>query len=285
MTVEIQILPSWDGLTLAEVLKELFHLGKKARHELRMAGNVLLNGVLIDFDKPLVSGGILTLPTQDKPIHATKAPLDVVFEDAHLLVVNKAAGVKTHPNAPSETDTLANHVQFYLNKTRGGTALPVHRLDQTTSGLILFAKHSLSLAALSYKLEMRQIKREYLAVLGGVLNGDCIINQPIGNDRHQSGKKRVSPNGQAAETHIHVLSADKTAGVTLVRCTLKTGRTHQIRVHTSSIHHPIVGDTLYGGSKRARRVLLHAERLHLTHPFTEEKMTFEVSPGRDWVYK
>ncbi len=282
--MDIQILPSWDGMTLASVLKDFFHLGKKARHELRMASNVLLNGVLADFDKPLAAGGILTFPLQDKPIYATKAPLDVVFEDAHLLVVNKAVGVKTHPNLPDETNTLANFVQFYLDETSGGTAFPVHRLDQTTSGLILFAKHSLCLAALSYKLEMRQIKRAYIAVLDGILNGDRIINRPIGKDRHHSGKKRVSPNGQAAETHIHVLKADKTCGVTLVRCTLKTGRTHQIRVHTSSIRHPIVGDTLYGGSKRARRVLLHAKNLQLIHPFTEEKMSFEAAPGRDWYY-
>ncbi|EMG27246.1 ribosomal large subunit pseudouridine synthase D [Listeria fleischmannii 1991] len=280
--MEIQILPTWDGLTLSQILKDLFHIGKKARHEMRMAREVLRDGQPIDFEKPLSSGDILTFSLHDNPITATKAPLDVRFEDQHLLIVNKPVGVKTHPNAPTETNTLANFVQFHLNQSKSGTAMPVHRLDQTTSGLILFAKHSLSLAALSDKLMKRQIKREYLAILDGVLEGDRTINQPIGNDRHHSGRKRVSPNGQSAETHIHVLEKDKVASVTLVRCKLTTGRTHQIRVHTSSIGHPIIGDTLYGGQERTKRVMLHAERLYLSHPFTEKNMTIEVAPGADW---
>ena len=170
-----------------------------------------------------------------------------VYQDQHLIVVNKPEGMKTHGNQPDEI-ALLNHVSAYV----GQTCYVVHRLDMETSGLVLFAKNPFILPILNRLLEKKE----------------------IGRDRHDRRKRVVdSKKGQYAETQVSRLKQfpNKTS---LVRCKLKTGRTHQIRVHLSHHKHPIVGDPLYNSRSKTSRLMLHAFRLSLTHPLTLEKLSF-----------
>ena len=193
-----------------------------------------------------------------------------VYQDQHLIIVNKPEGMKTHGNQPNEI-ALLNHVSAYV----GQTCYVVHRLDMETSGLVLFAKNPFILPILNRLLEKKEIAREYWALIEGrVESKELVFRDKIGRDRHDRRKRVVDPkNGQYAETHISRLKQfpNKTS---LVRCKLKTGRTHQIRVHLSHHKHSIIGDPLYNMTSNANKLMLHAFRLSFTHPLTLEQLNF-----------
>ena len=193
-----------------------------------------------------------------------------VYQDQHLIVVNKPEGIKTHGNQPDEI-ALLNHVSAHV----GQTCYVVHRLDMETSGLVLFAKNPFILPILNRLLEKKKIAREYWALVEGqVGNKELIFRDKIGRDRHDRRKRVVdSKSGQHAETQVSRLKQfpNKTS---LVRCKLKTGRTHQIRVHLSHHKHPILGDPLYNSKSKTNRLMLHAFRLSFTHPLTLEQLSF-----------
>jgi len=193
-----------------------------------------------------------------------------IYQDQHLIIVNKPEGMKTHGNQPGEI-ALLNHVSAYV----GQNCYVVHRLDMETSGLVLFAKNPFILPILNRLLEKKDIAREYWALVEGQVGSkELVFRDKIGRDRHDRRKRIVDEkNGQYAETHISRLKQfpNKT---TLVRCKLKTGRTHQIRVHLSHHKHPILGDPLYNSKSRTSRLMLHAFRLSFTHPLTLEKLSF-----------
>ena len=193
-----------------------------------------------------------------------------IYQDQHLIVVNKPEGMKTHGNQPDEI-ALLNHVSAYV----GQTCYVVHRLDMETSGLVLFAKNPFILPILNRLLEKKEIARKYWALVEGqVESKELIFRDKIGRDRHDRRKRVVdSKRGQYAETQVSRLKQfpNKTS---LVRCKLKTGRTHQIRVHLSHHNFPILGDPLYNSKSKASRLMLHAFRLSFTHPLTLEKLSF-----------
>jgi 23S rRNA pseudouridine1911/1915/1917 synthase len=240
-----------------------------------MERNILLNNETPNWTSPLAFGDRLQInvfqPEEPNVIPAFHE-VDVLYEDDHLLILNKPPGMDTHPNAPGQTDTLANAAAFHVQSE--GSSLNVrhiHRLDRDTSGAVLFAKTSFAGAILDKMLEERKVKRTYLAVADGKLkNRKGTIDRPIGRDRHHPVRRRVSKTGQAAITHYEVVSWLKKEQQTLIRCSLETGRTHQIRVHFSDIGHPLAGDKLYGGSGTYKRQALHAVKMELNHPFTEE---------------
>ena len=216
----------------------------------------------------------LTFDEEDYPskeiLWGTPDLVQEIYQDQHLIVVNKPEGMKTHGNQPDEI-ALLNHVSAYV----GQTCYVVHRLDMETSGLVLFAKNPFILPILNRLLEKKGIAREYWALVEGrVESKELIFRDKIGRDRHDRRKRVVDPkNGQHAETHISRLKQfpNKTS---LVRCKLKTGRTHQIRVHLSHHKHSIIGDPLYNTTSNANRLMLHAFRLSFTHPLTLEKLSF-----------
>ena len=193
-----------------------------------------------------------------------------VYQDQHLIIVNKPEGMKTHGNQPDEI-ALLNHVSAYVRQT----CYVVHRLDMETSGLVLFAKNPFILPILNRLLEKKKIARDYWALVEGqVGNKELIFRDKIGRDRHDRRKRVVDPkNGQHAETQVSRLKQFPNQ-TTLVRCKLKTGRTHQIRVHLSHHKHPILGDPLYNSSSKVSRLMLHAFRLSFTHPLTLEQLSF-----------
>jgi 23S rRNA pseudouridine1911/1915/1917 synthase len=205
--------------------------------------------------------------------------IDVLYEDEHLLIVNKEAGIDTHPNAPNQKGTLANGIAFYYQMN--GLQIRVrhiHRLDKDTSGAIIFAKHDLSHTLLDEALQLRKIKRTYYAIVEGKLDQQKgIIDKPIGRDRHHATRRRISPNGQHALTHYQVEQYFSHKELSIVSLQLETGRTHQIRVHLSSMNHPIIGDVLYGGKKGIiNRQALHAAKISLPHPITHDKIVVEA---------
>ena len=196
--------------------------------------------------------------------------MEELYQDEHLIIVNKPEGMKTHGNEPTEI-ALLNHVSAYV----GQTCYVVHRLDMETSGAILFAKNPFILPILNRLLEDKVIYRDYLALCQGQLKKtDWAITDKIGRDRHDR-RKRVIDNqkGQEALTQVHLL---KTIGKnSLVACRLQTGRTHQIRVHLAHHGHALIGDPLYSRVS-APRLMLHAQKLSLTHPLTLEKISVEA---------
>ncbi|AQQ52527.1 RluA family pseudouridine synthase [Planococcus lenghuensis] len=266
-----------EGLTVEQLLRDEWRLSKKQVHELRMAKGILdADETPIRWNEPLAAGTPVVIQLADTVSPHVPEPnpdVSIVFEDDHLLIACKPKGMPTHPNDPGQSGTLLNGVLGYVHAHGGTYAEHVHRLDQGTSGLVLFAKHPVVKNALDRMLEDRQITREYLAeVEGNIQKNGGTITAPIGRDRHHPTRRHISPSGQPAITHYSVTARRK--GTTELRLTLDTGRTHQIRVHLASIGHPITGDELYGGAAdSAGTYKLHAFRMTFIHPFTGKKLT------------
>ncbi|WP_404350354.1 RluA family pseudouridine synthase [Sutcliffiella horikoshii] len=265
------------SLPLQSYLKDVIGVPKGHLHELRMSKQVMVNGETPNWTKPLNEGDkvvVPILPEEISPI-ATAMDIKIIYETEHLLVVNKEAGMDTHPSSDQDFRSLSNGVAYYFkNNGISSKVRHVHRLDQDTSGAILFAKHAISGAILDRMLEERKVKRTYLALVEGIMSmSKGTLDKPIGKDRHHASRRRVSPNGQKAITHFKVVKTFQKEQLTLVELTLDTGRTHQIRVHMSSIGHPIYGDKLYGSKNKHHRHSLHAWKLTVPHPFKEENAT------------
>ncbi|WP_145335316.1 RluA family pseudouridine synthase [Paenibacillus xylanexedens] len=199
------------------------------------------------------------------------ADLDVLYEDDFCLVVHKPAGMKLHPDGGREEQviTLDHAVASYYEINGTQTSVRhVHRLDEDTTGPVLYAKNAFALAKLDEAMRLKAIDRQYVAITDGQVPSDLSkIDAPIGKDRHHKQRRRVSEGGQDAITHVDIVHVWERA--TLVRLKLETGRTHQIRVHLSYAGHPLVGDKLYGGrSDIIGRQALHGEVLSFNHPLT-----------------
>ncbi|MFV0557265.1 MAG: RluA family pseudouridine synthase [Enterococcus sp.] len=282
MKFTIQLPPTQKASTIRELLENEWLVPRKVRHFLRTRKDVSLNGEVAMFHQVATAGDTISLHLEEndysyQEVLPGNAPnIQVLFEDEHLIIVNKALGVKTHPNQPDENDTLLNDLTAYL-APKAQRPYVVHRLDKETSGAILFAKNPFVLPILGRLLEEKQIYRRYQAVISGDLAKDCTINQKIGRDRHDRRKRIVDPrNGQVAITHVEVARHAKKQSQ--VYCVLDTGRTHQIRVHLKSIGHPIIGDPLYGTTPN-KRLMLHAFEMYFIHPFTKEKMHVQALPS------
>jgi 23S rRNA pseudouridine1911/1915/1917 synthase len=216
-------------------------------------------------------------------------PLDVVFEDPVLLVINKPVGLVVHPGNGNPRGTLLNALLHWVPQVaelpRAGI---VHRLDKDTSGLLVVAKTLMSHTDLVRQLQARTVKREYLALVYGEVDRAGTVNAPLARDPHNRTKRTVHNLGKEAVTHYEVV--ERFPGLTLLRCKLETGRTHQIRVHMQHIGHPLVGEQVYSASRRSSRLklpfprqALHAERLGLIHPVTREFMQWECPLPPDFA--
>ena len=216
---------------------------------------------------------------------ASRRMPDVIYEDDNLLIINKKKGQKTHPNL-NETDTALNDCATYL----GSSPYIVHRLDMLTGGLLLVAKNPAVVPILNRELTTKTFHREYLAkvIHADKLKKNGTIDLPIGQDPDDQRKRMVNKTGLHAVTHYELLKkySDNTA---LVKLTLETGRTHQIRVHMAYIGHPLLGDPKYGTDKKGRvrgsfaiqGQALHSMSLELTHPVTGERMKFHAPMPED----
>lgn len=214
-------------------------------------------------------------------------PLTIVYEDAHIAVIDKPAGLVVHPSAGHESGTLVNGLLARLGELSGigGEARPgiVHRLDKDTSGLMMVAKNDAAHARLCGMLAAREIHKTYATVIQGAFAGsEGRIDAPIGRSPADRKKMAVTPGGKSAVTLWRLRQPLR--GASLLDVDIITGRTHQIRVHMASKGHPILGDVIYGsGAKSAPRLMLHARRLEFAHPATGETMAFEAEPPEGFV--
>ncbi|WP_411334514.1 RluA family pseudouridine synthase [Metabacillus indicus] len=268
----------WAGMSLQQMVKEKLHVPKGLAHSFRINKDVKVNEKDPDWTQQLKESDsvmIRVFHEEDCGTAAEYMELDFLYEDDHFLIVNKPAGMDTHPNEPSQTGTLANGIASHFQMNGLSRKIRhIHRLDRDTSGAVVFAKHALSHAVLDRLLEERKVKRTYTAVVQGeVKQKKGSIDHPIGKDRHHPSRRRVSPGGQPALTHFKREGYTRKFDVSLLKLQLDTGRTHQIRVHVSHIGFPIAGDVLYGGNQNLiRRQALHASEISVMHPFTGEEI-------------
>ena len=259
-------------------------LSRSALQALVADGHVQCNGKTVAKSLKLKAGDTVLLEIPDaKPIEAVPQdiPLDIVYEDAHLLVVNKPKGMVVHPAPGNPDGTLVNALLWHCKGSLsgiGGEIRPgiVHRIDKDTSGLIIAAKNDLAHAALAAQLKDHSLARTYVCIVCGKIKDDSgTIDAPIG--RHPADRKKMAvteKNSRSAVTHWRVL--ERFSGYTLVECKLETGRTHQIRVHMAYRGHPILGDTVYGHKKPELgqdSQCLHAKELRFVHPRTGQPVT------------
>lgn len=285
----LSVPPEAKGERLDQFLhRHLPTLSRSRLQELIEAGSVLLNGKSTKPSHKLKGGETVEVEIpapRELSVAAEAIPLDVVYEDADLIVINKPQGMVTHPAPGAWEGTLVNALLAHCRDLSGigGVARPgiVHRLDKDTSGLLVVAKNDASHQALSAQIAAKTAKRQYLAVVTGVpATEEGSIDAPIARHPSERVKMAVVPGGRHALTHWRVLEAFRDAS--LVEVTLATGRTHQIRVHMAHLGHPLVGDPVYGPKSRLPVKLegqaLHAFRLAFDHPTTGLRMEFEVAP-------
>lgn len=269
------------------IAEELPEISRSSAQKLIENGLVTLNGKAVKKNHKTTAGEEfeITLPEPEiTDIVPQDIPLDVVYEDGDVIVVNKPRGMVVHP-APGHPDgTLVNALMHHCGDSLsgiGGAKRPgiVHRIDMDTSGLLIVAKNDAAHAHLSAQLSDRSLSRVYEAVVYGRIKEDSgTISAPIG--RHPTDRKKMAvteKNSRSAVTHYEVIA--RYNGFTHVRCILETGRTHQIRVHMTHIGHPLLGDLVYGRKKAEKGLsgqCLHAKRLKFIHPATNEHMAFET---------
>lgn len=212
----------------------------------------------------------------------TKMDLNIVFEDDYLLVINKPAGIPVHPSCNYYENSLSNGVKYYFNSIGLNRKIrPVNRLDKDTSGLVIFAKHEYIQEMLVRQMKDNTFKKEYLALLNGNLKkASGTINAPIVRKAGSIMEREISDAGETAISHFELIKNFE--NYCLVKYTLETGRTHQLRVHSKYIDHSILGDTLYGtASELIPRQALHAQKVTFVHPITNETLILEAPLPQD----
>ena len=286
---------------LDQVLPQLFPDYSRSLHQTWIKqGCVQVDGKIITQTKFSISGTHhisldAQLMVQQENWQAQELPLDIVYEDDSLLVINKPAGLTVHPGAGQPDQTLVNALKFHLPQLE---TLPraglIHRLDKDTTGLLVVAKTLTAYLKLSNDMQQRQIKRCYYALVHGNPVSGGSVDAPIGRDRNHRRKMCVTTSGRAARTHYRI--QQRFAHHCLLEVELETGRTHQIRVHMAHQHHPIVGDSLYSrhhepphslpancqqALRDMRRQALHAYKLQLQHPANGETMCWQAGLPSD----
>ena len=281
-----------SGLRLDQALARLYPSHSRSRLQAWLKeGRIRLDGSSPEPRRKVWGGEWLEVDAPLAPEQTAAAPEDiplrVVFEDASLLVIDKPAGLVVHPGSGNWSGTLLNALLHYAPAL---AALPragiVHRLDKDTTGLLVVAKTLAAQTDLVRQLQARTVKRYYQALVRGSVERDGSVDAPIGRHPTQRTKMAVVKTGKPARTHYRVV--ERFVDCTLVECALETGRTHQIRVHMTSIGHPLVGDPVYGsGTSRVpigpdfARQALHARRLGLVHPLTGKAMLWKSNVPED----
>lgn len=271
---------------LARILPEYSRSRIKALIE---RGQVFMDGVTVQAKRKVWGGEAVCVGVAPSPAETANRPepipLDIVYEDASLIVINKPPGLVVHPGSGNWQGTLLNALLHHCPSLAGiPRAGIVHRLDKETSGLLVVAKTLPAQASLVKQLESRTVSRDYLALVQGKVLRDGRVEAPIGRHPVNRTRMAVTPAGKPAATRYRV--RERLPGCTLLECSLETGRTHQIRVHMQAIGHPLVGDPLYGKRSQPElafgRQALHAFRLALIHPETGKPLGWEAPLPSDF---
>lgn len=290
ITAHFQIESADAGARLDRFLAErVSALSRSRLQDLIRDGHVTLNTGIAKPGARLHAGDVIALtepPTTPSEVTAEAIALDVLFEDADLLVLNKAPGIVVHPAAGHRSGTLVNALLHHCAglSTIGGVERPgiVHRLDKETSGCLVVAQNDAAHQTLARQFAGREVTKIYLALVAGHFKkASGTIDAPIGRHPIQRKKMAVVERGRAARTDYRVLG--EAGGGTLVECTLHSGRTHQIRVHLKHLGHPLLGDEVYGKRGTFPRQMLHAWKLGFTHPRTGARMDFQAPVPADFL--
>lgn len=252
---------------------------------------ICLNGTPSWLNTSLQIGDTLTLFLPDEPVSSdilpVNLPIDIVYEDEDLIILNKAAGMPVHPSQGHHENTLANALAYrFASRGEHFVFRAVNRLDRDTTGLLLIAKHKISGAFLSAMTAKKEIRREYLAIVAGKPEESGTIDLPIARKDGSTIERCIDMNhGEHAVTHYRCLDYRDDLGCSLVRLRLETGRTHQIRVHMKAIGHPLLGDFLYNPDYRfIERQALHSYTVAFRHPITGEAMEFTAPMPEDFSF-
>lgn len=299
VSLDAEIPAEMHGIRVDRAAVQLFPMYSRSKlQEWILEGSLTVDGASRRAKDKVSVGQTLAVRAQVIPEVSwtgEERPLDILFEDEHVLVVNKPAGLVVHPAAGHPAGTLVNALLGYAPELealpRGGI---VHRLDKDTSGVMCVARSSLAHRSLVTQLSERTVKREYVAVCQGVLSGGKTIDEPIGRHPSARTKMAVTPSGKPAITHFQV--KERFGHHTAITVSLETGRTHQIRVHLAWYKHPLLGDPVYGGRLRVpkgasdellsairgfARQALHAQSLRFIHPARDEEVTFTTPLPED----
>lgn len=264
--ISFNITTEYEGVAIKTFLRE-FGVSASLLAKLKRCENgITKNGVFAKAIEVLSAGDVLTIRIEPKGKMPSpcKMDIDVLYEDEDIIVLDKPAFLPVHESRNHLGDTLSNFVAYHCKEDTAFRA--VYRLDRDTSGLVLVAKHELSASKLA-----GNIKKDYYAVVGGIIDSDGTVDAPIARCGDSIIKRKVSPDGERAITNYYPVSIKD--GNTLVKFNLATGRTHQIRVHMEHIGHSLLGDSLYGGDcSKINRQALHCKDIYFTHPITNEEM-------------
>lgn len=268
------------------VLKEQFLLSDRLITKLKKANLICLNNLPTYTKKSVTVGDtvsvLIDFEEDNSNIVASNIPLNIIYEDDYLLVINKSANIAVHPSILHFDNSLSNGVKFYFDKLGLKKKIRiVNRLDRNTSGIIVFAKNEYIQECLIKQMKTTELKKEYLAIVEGILESKSdTLTFPIARKEGSIIERTVSSDGDSAITHYDIVKEFN--NLSLVHITLGTGRTHQIRVHFSYIGHPILGDTLYGRpSELINRQTLHSYKLTFTHPVTKKVLSLEAPLPND----
>lgn len=272
------------GNRLDKALADLTDLSRSQANDAIKNGRILVNGQAKKAKYTVQIDDLISYELPEEEVleyQAENIPLDIVYQDDDVAVVNKPQGMVVHPSAGHSSGTLVNALMYHIKdlSSINGVVRPgiVHRIDKDTSGLLMIAKNDKAHNALAAELKDKKSLRKYLAIVHGNLPNDRgVIEAPIGRSDKDRKKQAVTAKGKPALTRFQVL--ERFGDYTLVELTLETGRTHQIRVHMAYIGHPVAGDPLYGPRKtlKGHGQFLHAQTLGFTHPKTGETMTFSA---------
>ncbi len=280
-----------EGLRIDSYLSEKLELSRSKVQKLIKENKVMVNGknvsnsYSVKLDDEIVVDGELDYAIN---VEAENIPLDIVYEDDDLIIINKVSGMVVHPAPGHYTGTLVNALLYKYGNLAGDKFRPgiVHRLDKDTSGLMIVAKTEEMLEKLSLMISKKEVERKYLAIVDGLIKHDTgEVDAPIGRDRNNRQKMAVTDvNGKNAITHFRVL--ERFDNNTYIECILDTGRTHQIRVHLSYIGYPVCNDPLYGhGRATDFGQMLHSYSIKFKHPRTGKEMKFKVDPPKEFLEK
>ncbi|AIW11561.1 RluA family pseudouridine synthase [Streptococcus pyogenes] len=280
--MEINVITS--GQRLDKALADLSPLSRGQANDQIKQGLVLVNGQQKKAKYTVQAGDVICFELPKEEVleyQAQNIPLDIIYEDDALAIINKPQGMVVHPSVGHPSGTMVNALMYHIKdlSSINGVVRPgiVHRIDKDTSGLLMVAKTDAAHQALAEELKAKKSLRKYLAIVHGNLPNDRgMIEAPIGRSEKDRKKQAVTAKGKEAVTRFTVL--ERFGDYSLVELQLETGRTHQIRVHMAYIGHPVAGDPLYGPRKTlsGHGQFLHAKTLGLTHPMTGKEMIFTV---------
>lgn len=272
-----------SDICINNILTEKLEISARLKSKLIKNQLVLLNGSFVDTRTIAHLGDIITIkldfPEDNSNIVPAQIHFSIIYEDEHLLAVNKPAGIAVHPSILHFDNSLANGIRYYFDTIGLKKKIrAINRIDLNTSGLVLFAKNEYVQESLIKQMSSSNFSKTYLAIVSGILNEKKgAINAPISRKENSIIERVVSQNGQNAITHYKVLK--EFDDYSLVKCKLETGRTHQIRVHMAHIGHPLLGDTLYGSSSISNlisRQALHSYQMEFIHPVSKKTVFLEA---------